>query len=631
MRGLRSSVLASAAAATAAWLSLVAPAEAVKPGANGRYACSIYSHGAPASGIEVFDPAVAGSRERLPGTTGDAYDNSPSWSPDGRQLAHVGDPDGWESGPLPVDIFVYDVGTRARRNLTRTPGASEQWPAWSPDGSRIAYSTSSPGDPSAQVMVMGSDGRDRRSLGQGSEPAWSPDGRRLAFSRSGEIYTMAAAGGDVRRVTYDADEDTHPSWSPDGSRLAWTSPSPGSGDNVWVANASDGGNVRRLTYAGGSHPVWSPDGTQVAFSREGAAGYGEVWSLTLATGEERMLIDFCGDGDWARVNRPPSAGFTYAPDPPVSGQTLQLRSTSSDPDGPLASQAWDTDGDGFDDGSGATASRVLRPGERSVRIRLRVRDADGAEAVSEQTVAVGNRRPAASFTTSNAAPRVGETAVFTSTSSDPDGPLAALAWDLDGDGAFDDGNGPSAQRTFAFAGVHIVRLQVTDADGVVDVATLRLEVSAAAGSTGVPISPPAPVPAGPSLAPLLPAPPAGPPAAPGAGAPGAPSTPPVASRRPARFALSVPSRATARGNAVAVKVTCAAACRGSVRIETRAGRARGTVAFRLAAGTSTVRVPVSRSTIRLAKRRPVKLRAVATLDQGPSRTTTRRNFTLRAR
>ena len=101
--------------------------------------------------------------------------------------------------------------------------------------------------------------------------------------------------------------------------------------------------------------------------------------------------------------------------------------------------------------------------------------------------------------------------------------------------------------------------------------------------------------------------------------------------RPARFALSVPSRATARGNAVAVKVTCAAACRGTVRIETRTGRARGTVAFRLSKGTSTVRVPVSRSTIRLAKRRPVKLRAVATLQQGSTRTTTRRNFTLRAR
>ena len=93
----------------------------------------------------------------------------------------------------------------------------------------------------------------------------------------------------------------------------------------------------------------------------------------------------------------------------------------------------------------------------------------------------------------------------------------------------------------------------------------------------------------------------------------------------------MPSRATARDGTVAVKVTCPATCRGSVRIETRSGRARGTIVFRLSAGTSTVRVPVSRSTLRLAKRRPVKLRAVATLQQGSTRTTTRRNFTLRAR
>jgi hypothetical protein len=88
---------------------------------------------------------------------------------------------------------------------------------------------------------------------------------------------------------------------------------------------------------------------------------------------------------------------------------------------------------------------------------------------------------------------------------------------------------------------------------------------------------------------------------------------------------------TVRGSAVAVKVTCPAACRGSVRIETRAGRLSGRVVFRLSAGTTTVRVPVSRSTLRLAKRRPVRLRAVATLEQGSTRTTTRRTFTLRAR
>jgi hypothetical protein len=266
-----------------------------------------------------------------------------------------------------------------------------------------------------------------------------------------------------------------------------------------------------------------------------------------------------------------------------------------------------------------------------VHIRLRVRDSDGAEAISQQTVAVGNRRPAASFTTSNAAPRVGQTAVFTSTSSDPDGPLAGLAWDLDGDGAFDDGNGATAQRAFEFAGVHIVRLQATDADGVVDVATLSVEVSPAASPAGGPVAPPAvaPPPGGPpAQGPPASAPPAGTP--PAASAP-PPATRPLTSAPPRRFALSVPSRITTRGSTVAVQVTCPAACRGSVRIETPAGRARGTVVFRLSAGTSTVRVPVSRSTLRLAKRGPVKLRAVATLQQGASRTTTRRAFTLRAR
>jgi dipeptidyl aminopeptidase/acylaminoacyl peptidase len=248
---------------------------------------------------------------------------------------------------------------------------------------------------------MTPDGGDHRFLTDGQDPTWSPDGGRLAFSRGDEIYTIAASGRDVRRVTFDADADTKPSWSPDGRQLLWLSPSPGNGTDVWLGSASGGRDVSRLTFSGGvGSATWSPDQTQIAFER--AIHYGDLWTMSLATREERPTGDSCGEPDWERLNRLPSAAFTYSPDPPVSGQTLQLRSTSSDPDGPLASHAWDTDGDGFDDGSGPTAERVLRPGERSVRIRLRVRDADGAEAVSEQTVAVGNRRPAASFTTSNA-------------------------------------------------------------------------------------------------------------------------------------------------------------------------------------------------------------------------------------
>jgi len=590
-----------------------AEAAAVAPGANGRIACS-WINTSSFNQIGLFDP-VSGAVESVP-DAGDheiPHDVAPSWAPDGRRLAYVSEHGG---------LFVWDTRTSTRLKITDLPDTGEHDPAWSPNGDSIAYVRDSLStDP--VIWVMNADGGRQRQLGSGEHPAWSPDGRRIAFSRGGEIHTMAADGRDVRRVTFDADDDTRPSWSPGGRRLLWLSPSPGSGVDVWIGAAS-GGNVRRATFAGNvSEAVWSPDGTQIAFERP--VFYGDLWILSVATGEERYTEQHCGGPDWARVNRLPSASFTYAPDPPLAGQTLQLRSTASDPDGPV-SLAWDTDGDGFDDGSGPTASRALRAGERSVRIRLRVRDRDGAQAVSEQTVAVGNRRPAASFATSNAAPRVGQTAVFTSTSSDPDGPLAALAWDLDGDGAFDDGNGLTAARTFAFAAVHIVRLQVTDADGAVDVATLSIEVSPLATGSGGTVPPPVgvqPLP-GPHAGPSPPV--VVPPAA-------APPTvvPQAAPARPRRFGVTVRSSVATRGTSVPVRISCPVSCRGSVRIQTRAGRTRGTLAFRLRAGTTTLRIPVSRALIRQARRGPVRLRVVATMVRGSTRTTARDTFTLRAR
>ena len=77
-----------------------------------------------------------------------------------------------------------------------------------------------------------------------------------------------------------------------------------------------------------------------------------------------------------------------------------------------------------------------------------------------------DQRPSASFTFSPESPRTGDSVRFVSSSCDPDGRLVREAWDLDGDGAFDDAEGRSAGTTFAGAGSHVVGLEVTTADGV---------------------------------------------------------------------------------------------------------------------------------------------------------------------
>ncbi|HMO00943.1 MAG TPA: hypothetical protein PKD59_16145, partial [Miltoncostaeaceae bacterium] len=102
---------------------------------------------------------------------------------------------------------------------------------------------------------------------ENSDAAWSPDGTRIAFTsrRDGgnaEIYIMNADGSNQRRFTVDASTDQQPTWSPDGTRLAWSSDRVGNFD-IWSANL-DGSDLRQLTLNGAfaeTNPDWSPDGS----------------------------------------------------------------------------------------------------------------------------------------------------------------------------------------------------------------------------------------------------------------------------------------------------------------------------------------------------------------------------------
>lgn len=79
-----------------------------------------------------------------------------------------------------------------------------------------------------------------------------------------------------------------------------------------------------------------------------------------------------------------------------------------------------------------------------------------------------DQAPDASFSFSPDDPQAGQQVRFESSSCDPDGRLVSQAWDLDGDGAFDDAEGPSATRTFAAPGAHRVGLEVTAVGGETD-------------------------------------------------------------------------------------------------------------------------------------------------------------------
>lgn len=145
-------------------------------------------------------------------------------------------------------------------------------PAWSPDGSHLAYVTFEQGH--AAVYVQSLLTNQRRVVanypGSNSAPAWSPDGKHLAvvLTRDGgsHIYLVKPDGSGLRRITFSGEIDTEPNFSPDGQFILFTSDRGGS-PQIYRASV-DGGRAERLTFEGGNNfsPRYNPDGKSFTFS-----------------------------------------------------------------------------------------------------------------------------------------------------------------------------------------------------------------------------------------------------------------------------------------------------------------------------------------------------------------------------
>ena len=169
-------------------------------------------------------------------------------------------------------------------------------PAWSPDGSKLAYVSFERDQPHIFVQEIATGERERLAAfpGINGAPAFSPDGRRLAMTLSkdgnAEIYVLDLGSKRLRRITSNAAIDTEPAWSPDGETLVFTSDRGGKPQVYRVA--VEGGRPERVTFEGSynARPVFSPDGTKLALVH-GTEGRYRIGLFDLENGALQVLTD----------------------------------------------------------------------------------------------------------------------------------------------------------------------------------------------------------------------------------------------------------------------------------------------------------------------------------------------------
>jgi RTX calcium-binding nonapeptide repeat (4 copies)/WD40-like Beta Propeller Repeat len=400
---------ATAVGVALACAAIATPAKAAWPGTNQKLLTSACPDKyCDYTNIITVDPAT-GATVPLTATTtsGEIYDDAVS-SADGRRFAYE---HRLPSGTCAIGVMNAD-GT-GQTDISHPPtGVCDDYPAFSPDGTKILFQRREAGQ--VRILIMDADGANQRPLTAGPDddrPTFSPDGTKIAFDRTvggvSRIWTMAADGTGQAPLSTGA-KDYEPDFSPDGAKVAFHRIVANNDRRVWVVDAN-GANEHQLRDPGSgiseAEAVFSPDGTKITF---------EQFSSTF-DGPFPLVQVNAADGT-GRAQLTPDNSFDYRPSwqpgppavsspPTVSGEAqngqMLTAGAGATVGGGSTSFQWERcDGSGghCSDISGAQAtSYELAPADigHSLRVRQTQTGAPGSSSAESAPTGVVAPDPAA--------------------------------------------------------------------------------------------------------------------------------------------------------------------------------------------------------------------------------------------
>jgi Tol biopolymer transport system component/DNA-binding winged helix-turn-helix (wHTH) protein len=261
--------------------------------------------------ISVSSPAIRTGLEVVPLANDLGIANTPSFSPEGRQIAFV-----W-NGPKQdnFDIYVKMVGSQEVVRLTTNPEIDYS-PAWSPDGRFIAFCRGTDQRGGAIWLISPLGGAERKlvdihasAVPDNRAISWSPDGRWLAYSDSGtadgpeELFLVGVESGEKRQLTFPSADgsDLFPSFSPDGHTLAYTRDTGRGVSTIHLLPFQADGTVGKpvvllwrgfeATYC--ARPAWTTDGKQIVFASN-RTGEHHLWVVNANQTAQPELLESLG-------------------------------------------------------------------------------------------------------------------------------------------------------------------------------------------------------------------------------------------------------------------------------------------------------------------------------------------------